>query len=70
MEMDDGVLTYEQIKQLAKQTGQRVTDLIPLAPQNDPFYTGTPACGKRFSIPRKCIFGACITRLSARTRPW
>jgi hypothetical protein len=34
--------TYEQIKQLAKQTGQRVTDLIPLAPQNDPFYTGTP----------------------------
>jgi hypothetical protein len=42
MEMDDGVLTYEQIKQLARQTGQRVTDLIPLAPQNDPFYTGTP----------------------------
>jgi hypothetical protein len=34
--------TYEQIKQLARQTGQRVTDLIPLAPQNDPFYTGTP----------------------------
>jgi hypothetical protein len=33
---------YEQIKQLARQTGQRVTDLIPLAPQNDPFYTGTP----------------------------
>ncbi len=42
MEMDDGVLTYEQIKQLARETGQRVTDLIPLAPQNDPFYTGTP----------------------------
>ncbi len=39
---DDGVLTYEQIKQLARETGQRVTDLIPLAPQNDPFYTGTP----------------------------
>ncbi len=38
----DGVLTYEQIKQLARETGQRVTDLIPLAPQNDPFYTGTP----------------------------
>ena len=35
-------ITYEQIKQLARQTGQRVTDLIPLAPQNDPFYTGTP----------------------------
>ena len=35
-------MNYEQIKQLAKMTGQRVTDLIPLAPQNDPFYTGTP----------------------------
>ena len=35
-------INYEQIKQLARQTGQRVTDLIPLAPQNDPFYTGTP----------------------------
>jgi hypothetical protein len=35
-------MNYEQIKLLAKETGQRVTDLIPLAPQNDPFYTGTP----------------------------
>src|SRR5438552_437894 len=35
-------MNYEEIKQLAKQTGQKVTDLIPLAPQNDPFYTGTP----------------------------
>ena len=35
-------MNYEQIKQLARVTGQRVTDLIPLAPQNDPFYTGTP----------------------------
>jgi hypothetical protein len=35
-------MNYEQIKQLARQMGQRVTDLIPLAPQNDPFYTGTP----------------------------
>jgi hypothetical protein len=35
-------MNYEQIKQLARATGQRVTDLIPLAPQNDPFYTGTP----------------------------
>src|SRR5438105_2100979 len=35
-------MDYEQIKQLAKATGQRVTDLIVLAPQNDPFYTGTP----------------------------
>src|SRR5712691_11325021 len=35
-------MDYEQIKQLAKETGQRVTDLIVLAPQNDPFYSGTP----------------------------
>jgi hypothetical protein len=36
-------VNYEQIKQLARATGQRVTDLITLAPQNDPFYTGTPS---------------------------
>ncbi|MGI9061933.1 MAG: hypothetical protein ACR2H5_25545 [Ktedonobacteraceae bacterium] len=35
-------MNYEEIKLLARETGQRVTDLIPLAPQNDPFYTGTP----------------------------
>jgi hypothetical protein len=34
--------TYEQIKALAKETGKRVTDLIALAAQNDPFYQGTP----------------------------
>src|SRR5712691_8201081 len=39
---DEKTISYEYIKQLARQTGQRVTDLIPLAPQNDPFYTGTP----------------------------
>src|ERR1700692_5153944 len=35
-------MDYETIKQLAKETACKVTDLIPLAPQNDPFYTGTP----------------------------
>src|SRR3989440_11950133 len=40
--MYDGQMNYEQIKQLARQMGQRVTDLIPLAPQNDPFDIGTP----------------------------
>jgi hypothetical protein len=35
-------MNYEQIKQVARQTGRRVADLIVLAPQNDPFYTGTP----------------------------
>jgi len=42
MGIDDEHINYEQIKYLARETGQRVTDLIPLAPQNDPFYTGTP----------------------------
>jgi hypothetical protein len=35
--------TYEQIKTLAREQGARVTDLLALAPQNDPFYTGAPA---------------------------
>lgn len=35
--------TYEQIKQIAKETGRKVTDLIALASQNDPFYQGTPS---------------------------
>jgi hypothetical protein len=35
-------MDYTEIKQLSKRTGQRVTDLIALAPANDPFYTGTP----------------------------
>ena len=34
-------MNYESIKALAKQEGCRVTDLIALAPQNDPFYVGT-----------------------------
>lgn len=36
------MMNYEEIKDLAKQEGRRVTDLIALAPGNDPFYTGTP----------------------------
>ncbi len=35
-------MDYRTIKEYARQTGQRVTDLIALAPQNDPFYMGTP----------------------------
>ena len=34
---------YNSIKTLAKDNGGRVTDLIALAPSNDPFYAGTPA---------------------------
>ncbi len=34
--------TYETIKQLAKESGRKITDLIALAAQNDPFYQGTP----------------------------
>lgn len=32
---------YAELKRLAKELGLRVTDVIALAPQNDPFYTGT-----------------------------
>ena len=35
-------MDYTQIKQLSKELRQPVTDLIALAPANDPFYTGTP----------------------------
>lgn len=34
---------YDRIKQLARETGRRVGDLIVLAPMNDPFYFGQPA---------------------------
>lgn len=36
-------MDYEAIKEEAKLTGCRVTDLLALAPQNDPFYIGQPA---------------------------
>lgn len=35
-------ITYDVIKALAKEQRIPITDLIALAPQNDPFYTGTP----------------------------
>jgi hypothetical protein len=35
-------IDYAWIKQAAKSQGVSVNDLIVLAPQNDPFYTGTP----------------------------
>lgn len=34
---------YETLKKIAKERGEKVTDLLALAPQNDPFYTGTPS---------------------------
>jgi hypothetical protein len=35
-------MSYDNIKMLAKVTKRSVTELIALAPQNDPFYVGTP----------------------------
>lgn len=35
-------INYAVLKELARQQGCRVTDLIALAPQNDPFYCGSP----------------------------
>ena len=38
-----GIVTgYEKIKQLAKSRGCKIPDLLALAPQNDPFYAGSP----------------------------
>ena len=34
-------MDYQKIKELAKKSGCSTRDLIVLAPQNDPFYTGT-----------------------------
>jgi hypothetical protein len=34
---------YEAIKHLKQETGQNITDLLAMAPVNDPFYTGSPA---------------------------
>lgn len=36
-------MDYSTIKQLARERGVKVTDLIALAPQNDPFYCGQEA---------------------------
>ena len=48
--MSAGYLNYALIKDLAKENGLRVTDLLALAPKNDPFYTGTPTdCGSMIS---------------------
>jgi len=35
------MMDYRTIKDLAKDSGRSITDLIALAPQNDPFYVGT-----------------------------
>ena len=40
--LDDFMINYAWIKQTAKEYRVSVNDLIVLAPQNDPFYTGTP----------------------------
>jgi hypothetical protein len=37
------MITYETIKQLAKDHGITVSDLCALSPKNDPFYTGRPS---------------------------
>lgn len=37
------IFSYATIKRLAQETGYRVTELLALAPQNDPFYMGTEA---------------------------
>lgn len=40
---EDTKLDYQTIKQIAKDQGLRVADLLALASKNDPFFTGRPA---------------------------
>jgi len=35
-------MNYHTIKQMAKASGRKYTDFLSMAPQNDPFYVGTP----------------------------
>jgi hypothetical protein len=37
------MITYETIKEMAKEGGVTVADLCALSPKNDPFYTGRPS---------------------------
>jgi len=37
------VTGYKKIKQLKKETGIKIPDLLALAPANDPFFTGSPS---------------------------
>jgi len=37
------MINYEVIKETAKEKGLKVRDLLALAPNNDPFYTGRPS---------------------------
>ena len=70
-------MNYEQIKQLARdERDGKITDLIVLAPQNDPFYTGTLGIGRSANGSRLCgipsamkkrMFVVCIIRLSVKT---
>jgi len=43
MSQSHSSFNYANIKSLAKEVGLKVTDLLALARQNDPFYVGTPA---------------------------
>lgn len=46
-------MNYSELKDLAKASKTKVTDLLALAPQNDPFYVGTASSmeqGQWFAI--------------------
>jgi hypothetical protein len=44
--LDEPKLNYETIKQLAKEHGLTIADLLALASKNDPFYVGRPSEAK------------------------
>ena len=43
VDVEDLVTPYEETKALAKALGCNVTDVLPMSPDNDPFYVGMPA---------------------------
>ena len=68
-------MNYEMIKQLAKEMGCKVTDLIRWLRKMTPsirarprigrLLSGLPNSGSSLAIGTKCISVVCITRLSA-----
>lgn len=47
VQLERHTMNYEMIKAAAKELGVTVKELLALAPQNDPFYAGTPADKKQ-----------------------
>lgn len=70
--------TYEHVKELARQTGMRIPDLLAMANQNDPYYIGPTQTKKaewfaelwtRFDIPRGAHLRRIHYKLAIQAEP-